>query len=175
MGDLRISDALDLILYEVSIAKGMRLKIFFALFRSANFYKRGSSRLRYLAFPLYIAYRFYSEIFMQVDLPAEVKIGRGLKLAHGCGIVVHRDTVLGAGCMLRQGVTIGNKVDGSGANSGVPVIKDGVEFGAGSVVLGPITVGYNSVVGANAVVVRDVPDRAVVGGIPARVIDVRCD
>jgi serine acetyltransferase len=173
MGDLRVTDALDLILYEMSMAKGMRLKIFFFLFRSANFYKRGYSRLRWFAFPLYIAYRFYSEIIMQVDLPAEVKIGKGLKLAHGCGIVVHRDAVLGAGCMLRQGVTIGNKIDGSGANTGVPVIKDRVEFGAGSVILGPIIVGENSVIGANAVVVRDVPDRAVVGGIPARIIDVR--
>jgi serine acetyltransferase len=64
--------------------------------------------------------------------------------------------------MLRHNVTIGNIRRGPGDTTACPVIGDGVEFGAGAVVVGPVTVGDGALIGANAVVTRDVPPGAVV-------------
>lgn len=90
----------------------------------------------------------------------------GLRIYHyGC-IIVNPDTVMGYGCTLRQGVTIGTKC----FDHDVPVIGNNVEFGAGCKVLGDIVIGNNVVIGANAVVLCDVPDNAIAVGVPARVI-----
>lgn len=70
---------------------------------------------------------------------------------------------------LRQGVTVGNNKRG-GEGSGHPILGSNIEFGANSVIAGPIKVGNNVVIGAGAVVVHDVPDNCVVAGVPAKVI-----
>lgn len=93
-------------------------------------------------------------------------IGSGFTITHFNGIFVHAKSI-GKNCSIRQDVTIGADHIPNGS---IPTIGDNVEFGAGCKVLGGITVGNNVVIGANAVVVHDVPDNCVVAGIPAKVI-----
>lgn len=91
-------------------------------------------------------------------------IGAGLFIQHGyCTIISARS--IGKNCWINQGVTIGFK-DGSDC----PTIGDSVKITAGAKVLGDVHIGNNVIVGANAVVVKDVPDNCAVAGIPAIVI-----
>lgn len=100
-------------------------------------------------------------------LPSSADIGAGTHLSYrGLGTVIHRRAVVGANVMIGPGVVLGGK---SGSNR-VAIIEDDCFVGAGAKVLGAVTVGRGSVVGANAVVVKDVPPRSVVAGVPARVI-----
>jgi serine O-acetyltransferase len=75
---------------------------------------------------------------------------------------------MGDDCMIRQGVTLGNV--GASDPSGAPSVGNRVHIGAGAKVLGRIRIGDDAVIGANAVVVRDVAAKTVVGGVPARVL-----
>ncbi len=108
------------------------------------------------------------EVFAGIMLPASVEAGPGLYIGHFGGTIVNGGVKIGSYCQIAHGVTLGTK--GAGRGGGVPVIGDHVYIGAGAKVLGPIRVGHHAVIGANAVVVKDVPDYAVVGGVPARVI-----
>lgn len=81
-------------------------------------------------------------------------------------MVMHARTVVGKNCMIGQGVTIGGK---SGWYE-VPVIGDNVIINAGSKIIGPVRIGNNVEIGANSVVVKDVPSNCVVAGIPARIL-----
>jgi serine O-acetyltransferase len=90
-------------------------------------------------------------------------IGAGLFIQHGFSTIVYGD--LGSNCWVNQQVTIGAKDD-----QGYPKIGNNVRITSGAKVLGNITIGDNAVVGANAVVTKDVPDNCVVGGVPARII-----
>jgi serine O-acetyltransferase len=92
------------------------------------------------------------------------ELGPGFVLAHGFATIVTAKRI-GADCLVSQQVTIGYTDRG-----GPPVIGDRVRVGAGALVLGPITVGDDAVVGAGAVVIDDVPEGAVVAGVPARVL-----
>lgn len=112
--------------------------------------------------PIRALHRFLTEWCFAMELPASVEAGPGLKIEHGYGLVVHPSTRLGAGVVLKHGVTIG--MNGPGA---APVIGDGVVFGPGSQVLGPVHVGARSRVAAAAVVLRDVPEDSVAMGVPA--------
>jgi serine O-acetyltransferase len=102
-----------------------------------------------------------------IELPYSTKVGRGVVIEHQGGIVVHGDAVLGDGCTIRQGVTIGmkNTRDAFAA----PVLGKDVDVGAGAVILGAVRVGDGATVGANAVVLEDVDDGALAVGVPARV------
>lgn len=95
-----------------------------------------------------------------------VAIGPGLRIHHFGNIFIHRDTRIGAFCTLRQGVTIGTRIDGGP----VPVIEDGVDIGAGAQVLGDVHVGNGAKIGALSLVLEDVPSGATAVGIPARII-----
>lgn len=100
-------------------------------------------------------------------LPPEVDIGEGTRLGYGgMGVVIHRDAVIGRHCMVAQGVTIDAGAEGRRA----PRIGNHVRIGAGVYVSGDITIGDFAVLGANAVVLEDVPRASVVAGIPARVL-----
>jgi serine O-acetyltransferase len=100
-------------------------------------------------------------------LPPEVEIGPDTVLAYGgLGVVLHPRCRIGAGVFISHEVTIG----GRSGLAGLPVVEDGCFLGPGSKILGPIRVGAGAVVGANAVVIHDVPPRAVVGGVPARIL-----
>lgn len=93
-----------------------------------------------------------------------LEIGGGLFIQHGFATMIAAKSI-GENCWINQQVTIGYKGPGDS-----PVIGDNVTITCGAKVLGPIHVGNYVVVGANAVVIRDVPDKCVVGGVPARIL-----
>jgi serine O-acetyltransferase len=86
-----------------------------------------------------------------------------LLLPHPNGIVIHPDAVIGPNCLIFQQVTIGQ-----GSKPGAPVIEGHVDIGAGAKILGGIKIGEHSIIGANAVVVKDVPKYSVAVGVPAQ-------
>jgi serine O-acetyltransferase len=114
----------------------------------------------------WLAFRV-TETLTGISIPKSVEVGPGLRIWHFGNIFIHADSVIGARCTLRQGVTIGNREDDGPS----PVLEDDVELGAYAQVLGAITVGRGAKVGAMSVVLRDVPPGAVAVGIPARIIE----
>jgi len=106
-----------------------------------------------------------------IEIPREAKIGYGFWISHYGGIILNGSVVIGNNCNISQGVTIG--IGGRGDKRGNPVIGDNVYIGPGAKVFGKIRIGNNAAIGANAVVTKDVPDNATVGGIPATVINMK--
>jgi len=100
-----------------------------------------------------------------IDLPRRAQIGPGLKIWHFGGVFVHAETVIGRNCTLRHEVTIGVR---HGAHD-VPVLGDDVDIGCGAKILGKIRIGNRVSIGANAVVLDDVPDDHIAVGVPARI------
>lgn len=106
------------------------------------------------------------ETMTGISLPKSAVIGGGLRIWHFGGIFINPNVVIGRNCTMRQGVTIGNRIEGGP----VPVLGDDVELGAYAQVLGGITLGHRCKIGAMALVIKDVPDDATAIGVPARVI-----
>lgn len=105
-------------------------------------------------------------IVFACEIPYWCNIGYNVILSHnGLGVVIHPGADIGNNVKILQNVTIGGR-NGKGA----PCIEDNVIIGAGACILGDITIGSNSQIGANAVVLNDIPPNSVVVGIPAKVI-----
>ena len=115
-------------------------------------------------------YQVLVEWILGVELPWDTQVGNILKLQHGMALVVNHETIIGANCILRHSTTIGNKKLSNGSYSQSPKIGNNVDIGANVVILGSISIGNNTVIGAGSIVVKDVPEGAVVAGNPARVI-----
>jgi putative colanic acid biosynthesis acetyltransferase WcaB len=105
-----------------------------------------------------------------VELPVTAHIGPRLRIYHPQAIVLSPHCRLGSDCHLRQGITIGNRVDREGREIGVACIGDHVDMGAGCVVIGDLHVGDHARIGALATVVKSVPAWGVVVGNPGRII-----
>ena len=103
------------------------------------------------------------EISTGISLPAEARIGPGLRIHHFGGIIVHSQAILGEGCTLYHGVTLGDL----GGWGGAPRVGHDVLIGAGAKLLGQIDIGDHCRIGANAVVLTSVPPGCVAVGIPA--------
>jgi serine O-acetyltransferase len=128
-------------------------------------------RPKLLRAPLSVAYRalfrFVRNVY-GIEVPYSATIGRRVVLEHQHGIVVHGDTVIGDDCIIRQGVTLGvRRLNGI---SDAPTLGHRVTVGAGAKILGKVRIGDGADIGANAVVLSDVPEGALVVGIPARVV-----
>lgn len=100
-----------------------------------------------------------------IELPYSATVGRHVVIEHQGGIVVHGATVIGDRCIIRQNCTLGIRRLDSLADA--PILGEGVELGAGAVVLGKVRLGDGAKVGANAVVLIDVPAGAFALGVPA--------
>jgi serine O-acetyltransferase len=131
---------------------------------------RYTIRWRWLRMPfsfLYKVMKTVSEVLTGIELPCEVTLGRRFRIDHFGGIVISGDAVFGDDCVIRNGVTVGLKHTGS---RGAPVFGNRVDIGAGAKILGAIWIGDDVQIGANAVVLTDVPSNSIAVGIPARVI-----
>ncbi|MDP8264115.1 MAG: serine O-acetyltransferase EpsC [Candidatus Aceula lacicola] len=114
--------------------------------------------------------RFISQLakfLTGIEIHPGAKIGRGLFIDHGMGVVVGETTIIGKKVTLFQGVTLG----GTGKEMGKrhPTLGDNIVVGAGAKILGNIKIGSNSYIGANAVVLKEVPSNTTVVGVPGRV------
>jgi serine O-acetyltransferase len=119
--------------------------------------------------PLSVAYRaLYRGVrnFYGIELPYTVQLGRRVVFEHQHGIVVHGSTVIGDDCIIRQGVTLGLRSLDRLAEA--PVLGRGVNVGAGAKIIGAVRIGDGAAIGANAVVLEDVPAGALAIGVPAR-------
>lgn len=106
-------------------------------------------------------------LLFNCSVPGSCEIGKGTKFGYGgIAVVIHARAVIGKNCMIGQCVTIGGK---SGWHE-VPVIGDNVIINAGARIIGPVRIGDNVEIGANCVVVKDVPSNCVVAGIPAHLL-----
>ena len=103
-----------------------------------------------------------------VEIHPGAKIGTGVFIDHGCGIVIGETAEVGDGCTLYQGVTLG----GTGKDTGKrhPTLGKNVTVGSGAKVLGPFTIGDNSKIAAGAVVLKEIPPNATAVGVPAQVV-----
>lgn len=118
---------------------------------------------------LFFLARLISQIsifFTGIEIHPGAKIGRGLVIDHGMGVVIGETSEIGDNVLLYHGVTLG----GTGKDKGKrhPTVGNNVVIGAGAKVLGPIYIGSNSKIGANSVVLNNVPEGATAVGIPAK-------
>jgi putative colanic acid biosynthesis acetyltransferase WcaB len=143
-----------------------------AYFRCAQWFalRKRQKLLWLLGMPVMVSYRLLVEWGLGCELPAKTRVGPGLIIFHGQGLVVNDNSVIGAHCILRHNTTIGNILRGNGVLSGCPVIGDRVELGANACVIGEILIGDDAKVGAGAVVVKNVPAGATALGNPARIL-----
>jgi len=111
-------------------------------------------------------FRFFAERFIEIttgiSIPAECTIGKGLRIYHFGGIILHPSVIIGEHCTLYHEVTIGD----AGGYGKSARIGDGVMIGAGAKIIGEISIGNHCKIGANAVVNQDVPDHSICYGNP---------
>ena len=109
-----------------------------------------------------------AKFFTDIEIHPAAKIGKGLFIDHGAGVVIGETAEIGDNCTIYQGVTLG----GTGKDVGKrhPTLGDNVMVGAGAKVLGPFRVGSNSKIAAGAVVLSEVPENSTAVGIPAKVV-----
>lgn len=139
-----------------------------ALHRFGNW--RMGVRPKLLRAPLTLLYRFMSawaELIGGIHLPYTVKLGRRVRIWHHGGIVLHARSI-GDDVHIRHCTTFG--VATKDRLRALPVIEDRVDIGCGACVLGAVTIGHDSLIGANAVVISDVPAYSTAVGLPARVV-----
>ena len=167
----------DLFRYRGQSGLGEFLKGFLSVFQVRySFFFRSCAFLRgrRLAWPVYLVTRliFQHCIYKYgVEISPATQIGPGFYIGHFGGILVSNAAKIGRNCDVSNQVTIG--VSSRGDRMGAPTIGDNVYIGPGAKIFGAITIGNNVAIGANAVVTHDVPDNAVVAGVPARVISMR--
>jgi serine O-acetyltransferase len=131
---------------------------------------RMSVRPRLLRLPFSILYKFlekWVEWTCGITLPYTVKLGRRVRIWHHGGMILHARSI-GDEVQIRQNTTFG--ISRTDKLYELPTIEDRVDIGCGVAILGSVTVGHDSVIGANAVVLADVPPHSVAAGVPAKVV-----
>ena len=114
---------------------------------------------------------FVTRMLTNIDIHPGATIGRRFFIDHGAGVVIGETAIVGDDVTLYHGVTLGGTTWNKGRRH--PTLGDGVMVGAGAKILGAITVGAQARVGANSVVIKDVPEACTVVGIPGKVVQVR--
>lgn len=125
---------------------------------------------RWLRLPFSFLYKVsfvLVQILTGIELPCEVKVGRRFTIEHFGDIIISGDAVFGDDVIIRNGVTVGLRHTGI---RGSPVIGNRVDIGVGAKILGPILIGDDVAIGANAVVITDVPAHSIAVGVPARIL-----
>ena len=113
----------------------------------------------------------FSRFLTGIEIHPAAKIGNGVFIDHGAGVVIGETAEIGNDCTIYQGVTLG----GTGKDKGKrhPTLKNGVMVAAGAKILGPFTVGKHAKIGAGSVVLKEVPGTATVVGVPGRVVRIK--
>jgi serine O-acetyltransferase len=111
----------------------------------------------------------FGRLLTGVEIHPGAQIGRRVFIDHGMGVVIGETAEIGDDVTLYHGVTLGGTSWGKGKRH--PTLGRGVVIGAGAKILGPITIGGGAKIGANAVVLKDVPANAVVVGVPGRIVE----
>ena len=115
--------------------------------------------------PLRFICERFIEITTGISIPAACRIGKGFRIHHFGGIILHPSVRIGENCTMYHHVTIGD----AGGKGRAAKVGDNVMFGAGAKIIGEITIGDGCVIGANAVVVHDLPAGSVAVGNPAQI------
>ena len=129
---------------------------------------------KFLRAPFSVFYRMmyrHARNVYGIDLPYSVKLGQRVVIEHSSGIIIHGNAEIGEDCILRQGVTLGNRYLDKPFDA--PHLGKRVNVGAGAKILGAVQIGDDAQIGANAVVLCDVPAGATAVGIPARIEQTR--
>ena len=151
---------------EFKFNDGIKSKLIIILFRLSSL-RYSNIFFKIILIPVHFFYYLLVEIFMGVEIKAKTKIGWGLIIYHPIAIVINPDAILGSNCILRHCTTIGNKFDRlKKIATSSPIIGDNVEFGANSTIIGPITIGDNSKIGANVFIDFNIPNNSIV--VPVR-------
>ncbi|NJO93421.1 MAG: serine acetyltransferase [Hydrococcus sp. RM1_1_31] len=144
-------------------------------FRAVAVHRFGNWRMKVepklLRAPLSLIYRYWYRKVRNVygiDLPYTVRLGRRVVIEHQSCIIIHGDCVIGDDCIIRQGVTMGNRYTDRPFEA--PKLGARVNVGAGAKILGNIAIADDVNIGANAVVLADLPPGSTAVGIPAKVI-----
>jgi putative colanic acid biosynthesis acetyltransferase WcaB len=141
-----------------------------AFFRTAQAAHRCRGLLSPIRWIVGLSYRISIEWILGIEIPWKTRIGPGLRVEHGQGLVINDGTVIGRNCRIRHGVTLGNRPAKGSQGGGCPILGDDVELGVHAIVIGPVRIGHRARIGAGAVVLTDVPDQATAVGNPARVL-----
>jgi serine O-acetyltransferase len=143
-------------------------------FRTLAVYRFGVWRMSVRPFllraPLSLIYRFFYRRCRNVygiELPYSAKVGQRVVIEHQGGIVIHGKTQIGDECVIRQNCTFG--IRSKARLDDAPVLDVGVDVGAGAAILGRVHIGEGAQIGANAVVLNDVPAFSLAVGIPAQI------
>lgn len=110
----------------------------------------------------------FSNFLTRVDIHPAAKIGKRVFIDHATGVVIGETAEIGDDCLIYQGVTLGGVSLEKGKRH--PTLKNGVVVGAGAKILGNITIGENSKIGSNSVVVKSIPANCTAVGVPARIL-----
>jgi serine acetyltransferase len=149
-------------------------------FRAVAVYRFGAWRMKVepllLRAPLSVVYRFFYRAVRNrygIDLPFTVKLGRRVVIEHQSCIIIHGYCVIGDDCVIRQGVTMGNRYLDRPLDA--PKLGARVNVGAGAKILGDVNIGDDVNIGANAVVLSDIPAFHTAVGIPAKLFKNKSD
>jgi serine O-acetyltransferase len=146
-------------------------------FRAVAVYRFGVWRMgvrpKFLRAPLSILYRMMFRRVRNhygIELPYSAKLGRRVIIEHQSCIVIHGNCEIGDDCIIRQGVTLGNRYLDRPQEA--PKLGDRVNVGAGAKIFGKVMIGDGANIGANAVVLKDIPAGATAVGIPAKILPI---
>jgi serine O-acetyltransferase len=155
---LREEDASLRTLLRGIVSQGFLALIVYRIFRWFHEHRIPTQPIRFFVERL-------TEIGTGISIPAQAQIGKGLRIHHFGGIIMHSETIIGEGCTIYHGVTLGDR----GGWGGAPRIGNHVMIGAGAKILGGVTVGDDCRIGANAVVTTSVPPHCLAVGVPAMI------
>lgn len=117
--------------------------------------------------------RFLSQIarfLTGIEIHPGAVIGKRFFIDHGMGVVIGETTIIGNDCTLYQGVTLGGVGTGNHTTKRHPTLKDNVMVCAGAKIIGNVTIGDNSIIGASSIVLKNVPENCTVVGVPGKIV-----